>query len=65
MQCHNPCCKGFQAGRLLDLNRLLKRLALLLLPGLGLGTHDTSTPVAAVLFMLLLVAFLNGLDELG
>jgi len=36
----------------LDLNRTLYSLSLLLLPGLGLHTHNTTTPVSSVLLIL-------------
>jgi len=49
----------------LDLDGVLNSLALLLLAGVGLGTHDTTTPVAAGLIVLVGVALLDGGEELG
>jgi len=49
----------------LDLDGALKCLALLLLAGVGLGTHDTTSPVALALLVLLGVTLLDGLDQLG
>lgn len=49
----------------LDLDRVLDRLALLLLARIGLGAHDATAPVAALLLSLLEVALLDGGDELG
>lgn len=43
----------------------LNGLALLLLAGNGLGTHDTTTPVAAGVLVLVGVALLDGGEELG
>jgi hypothetical protein len=52
-------------GANLDLDGVLNSLALLLLAGVGLGTHDTTTPVAAGLIVLVGVALLDGGEELG
>jgi hypothetical protein len=49
----------------LDLDSGFGSLALLLLASNGLGAHDTTTPVAAVLLVLVRVALLDGSDELG
>lgn len=49
----------------LDLDGGLNSLALLLLAGVGLGTHDTTTPVTAGLLVLVGVALLDGGQELG
>ena len=49
----------------LDLDGGLEGLGLLSGLGLGLGTHDATTPVALGLLVLLGVTLLNGLDELG
>lgn len=49
----------------LDLDSGLGSLALLLLASNGLGAHDTTTPVAAVLLVLVRVTLLYGGDELG
>jgi len=49
----------------LDLDGSLSSLDLLLLLGVGLGTHDTTTPVAAGLLVLVGVALLDGREELG
>lgn len=49
----------------LDLDGVLNSLALLLLAGVGLGAHDTTTPVAAGLVVLVGVALLDGGQELG
>lgn len=49
----------------LNLDSVLNGLALLLLAGIGLGTHDTTTPVAAGLLVLVSVALLDGREELG
>ena len=51
-------------GRL-DLNGALSSLALLLLAGVGLGAHDTTTPVTAGLLILVGVTFLDSGQELG
>lgn len=52
-------------GSHLDLDSGLGSLALLLLASNGLGTHDTTTPVATVLLVLVRVTLLDGSDELG
>lgn len=57
--------KSSQRGINLDLDGVLNSLALLLLAGVGLGTHDTTTPVAAGLIVLVGVALLDGGEELG
>lgn len=49
----------------LDLDGRLDGLALLLLAIVGLGTHDTTTPVTTVLLVLVRVTLLDGGDELG
>lgn len=49
----------------LDLDLTLDALTLLALVGLGLGTHDSTSPVALGLLVLLEVSLLDGLDELG
>lgn len=49
----------------LDLDGSLKSLALLLGSGVGLGTHDTTTPVTLGLLVLVGVTVLDSLDELG
>jgi len=49
----------------LDLDGSLEGLGLLSGLGLGLGTHDATTPVALGLLVLVHVALLDGLDELG
>ena len=49
----------------LDADGGLSDLALLLLTGDGLGAHDTTTPVAAGLLVLVGVALLDGGEELG
>lgn len=49
----------------LDLDGRLEGLGLLCGLGLGLGTHDATTPVALGLLVLVHVALLDGLDELG
>ena len=49
----------------LDLDLLLRTLFLLAGLGLGLGTHDATTPVPLGLLGLLHVALLDGLDELA
>jgi hypothetical protein len=49
----------------LDLDSTLESLALLLGPGNGLRTHDTTTPVPLGLLILLRVTLLDGLDQLG
>lgn len=54
-----------QSSAGLDLDGRLDSLALLLLAIVGLGTHDTTTPVTTVLLVLVRVALLDGGDELG
>jgi hypothetical protein len=49
----------------LDLDGALDGLSLLLLARLGLDTHDTTTPVAAVLLVLAGVAVVDGRDKLA
>ena len=49
----------------LDLDGGLDGLALLLLAVVGLGAHDTTTPVTAGLLVLVGVALLDGREELG
>ena len=49
----------------LDLNLLVRPLLLLPLVVLGLLAHDTTTPVAPVLLVLVHVALLDGGDDLG
>ena len=49
----------------LDLDGGLDSLALLVHAGVGLGTHDATTPVALSLLVLVGVTLLDGLDELG
>jgi hypothetical protein len=49
----------------LDLDSALDSLPPLLHACVGLGSHDTSTPVAAGLSVLLEVAILDSGDELG
>ena len=49
----------------LDLDGAVQSLALLLLAGNGLLAHDTSTPVALALLVLLGVALLDGGDQLA
>lgn len=49
----------------LNLDGGLDSLALLLHAGVGLGAHDTTTPVAAGLLGLLSVALLDGRQQLG
>ena len=49
----------------LDLDGGLNSLALLLLAGVGLGTHDTTTPVTAGILVLVGVTLLDGREELG
>jgi hypothetical protein len=56
-ECRNLDC--------LDLDGALEGLGLLCGLGLGLGTHDATTPVALGLLVLLGVTLLDGLDELG
>jgi len=50
---------------ILDLDSGLDSLALLLHAGDGLRTHDTTTPVASLLLVLVVVVLLDGSDELG
>lgn len=47
----------------LDFNSSLKSLSLLLLASNGLSTHDTTTPVAPVLLILITITLLNGGDQ--
>lgn len=47
----------------LDLDLPLNALTLLALVGLGFSTHDTTSPVALGLLVLLEVSLLDGLDE--
>jgi hypothetical protein len=49
----------------LDLDGSVQSLLLLGSAGVGLSTHDTTTPVSAGLLVLVGVAILDGLDELG
>lgn len=49
----------------LDLDGVLESLALLLLASDGLGTHDTTTPVAAAVLVLVGVALLDSREELS
>jgi hypothetical protein len=49
----------------LDLDGALKGLGLLCGLGVGLGAHDSTTPVTLGVLVLLHVALLDGLDELG
>ena len=49
----------------LDLDGALEGLGLLCGLGVGLGAHDATTPVTLGLLVLLHVALLDGLDELG
>lgn len=63
-------CEGslsFQedSAKTLDLDGGLVDLALLLLAVNSLGAHDTTTPVAAGLLVLVSVALLDGAEELG
>jgi hypothetical protein len=48
----------------LDLDSRLHSLALLLSASIGLGTHDTTTPVSLGFLVLLRVTLLNGLKQL-
>lgn len=57
----NPCSRIHH----LDLDGVLNRLALLLLTGNGLGTHDTTTPLTTLLLVLVAVTLLDGRHELG
>lgn len=52
-------------GRKLDLDRTLNCLSLLLLSCHSLGPHDTTTPVASVLLVLVVEAVVDGADELA
>lgn len=52
-------------ARCLDTDSGLSDLALLLLAVDSLGAHDTTTPVAAGLLVLVGVALLDGAEELG
>lgn len=56
---------GSQAFNNLDLEGRLAGLDLLEGLVLGLGAHDTTTPLTAGLVVLLNVALLDGRDELG
>jgi hypothetical protein len=49
----------------LDLDGALEGLGLLCGLGVGLSAHDATTPVTLGLLVLLHVALLDGLDELG
>jgi hypothetical protein len=49
----------------LDLNGRFQSLTLLILASIGLGTHNTTTPVTSVFFVFIGVAILDGADELG
>ena len=49
----------------LDLDGGFNSLALLLLAIIGLGTHDTTTPVTALVLVLVGVSLLDSGDELG
>lgn len=49
----------------LDLDLTLGALLLLALTGVGLSTHDSTTPLPSGLLGLLEVTLLDGLDELG
>lgn len=49
----------------LDLGGSIESLALLLSAHLGLGTHDTTTPLLAGLLVLVHETVLDGGDELG
>ena len=49
----------------LDLDFTLSPLLLLALEGLGLGAHDTTTPVSAGLLILVQETLLDGLSDLG
>jgi hypothetical protein len=49
----------------LDLDSVVESLLLLVLLGDSLGTHDTTTPVALGLLVLVHVTLLDGLDELA
>lgn len=53
------------AIRHLNLDLTLGTLLLLAHGSVGLGTHDTTTPVAAGLVVLVHEALLDGLGELG
>ena len=57
--------KGKTAWIRLYLDLALDSLLDLPLVGLGLGAHDTTTPVPLGLLVLLHVALLDGLDELA
>ena len=59
-----PCAVSTIAYHL-DLDGTLKSLALLVLAGVGLGTHDTTSPVALRLLDIGHVTLLDGGDELG
>lgn len=49
----------------LDLDSALQSLALLLLPGVGLGAHDATTPVTPAFLVLVRVTLLDGRDQLA
>lgn len=49
----------------LDLDRALESLSLLLLPGVGLCSHDTTAPVASVFLVFAGVALVDGADQLA
>lgn len=61
----NPNESCFLQSSPLDLDGALKSLALLQLSSLGLGTHDTTTPLTLALLVLGGVPLLDGRDELG
>lgn len=52
-------------GMHLDLDSTLQSLALLLCSGIGLGTHDTTSPVSSLFLVLVCVSLLDGGDEFG
>lgn len=55
----------FHAMMRLDFDFTVGTLLLLALVCLGLGTHDTTAPMSLGLLVLLEVALLDGLNELG